>query len=136
MCIRDSIKLKQYKETVAPDSPIITLLNPSGAPGGYYVEQGFVPASGATIAVPDGTSVWAIEGENQTLTAATPVTLRWDNGAGQVFRRIYELDDKFLFTVTQSLENSAATPFSAAPYGILARHGQPDTQNFLSLIHI
>ena len=43
------------------------------------------------------------------------------------------LDDKFLFTVTQMLENTGTAPFSAAPYGILARHGKPDTQNFFVL---
>src|SRR5690606_27234500 len=72
----DDLELKQYRETVDPQSPIITLLTPAGAPGAYFAEQGFVPGAGADIAVPDGQSVWAVEGNATALSATTPVTLR------------------------------------------------------------
>src|SRR5690606_30017670 len=88
----DDLKLEKYRETVDPDSPIITLLSPSGAPGGYYVEHGWAPAAGANIALPDANTVWAVEGNTATLTAATPVTLRYDNGQGLIFRRTIALD--------------------------------------------
>jgi YidC/Oxa1 family membrane protein insertase len=126
----DDLKLKQYTETVAPDSPVITLLNPSGAPSGYYVEQGWVPASGATIAVPDGTTVWAVEGEAQTLTTATPVTLRWDNGAGLIFRRTYAVDSNYLFTVTQTVENQTGGDIALYAYSRIVRQGTPHVANF------
>ena len=35
--------------------------------------------------------------------------------------------------VIQYLSVKPIQPFSAAPYGILARHGRPDTQNFFVL---
>ncbi len=126
----DDIKLKQYRETVDPNSPIITLLNPSGAPGGYYIEQGWVPASGATIAVPDGNTVWAVEGENQTLTATTPVTLSWDNGAGLTFRRTYAVDNNYLFTVTQTVQNQTAGDVALYAYSRIVRQGTPQVANF------
>jgi YidC/Oxa1 family membrane protein insertase len=126
----DDLKLKQYTETVAPDSPIITLLSPSGAPAGYYVEQGWVPASGATIAVPDGTSVWTVAGDNQTLTTATPVTLTWDNGAGLIFRRLYTVDESYLFTVTQTVENQTAGDVALYAYSRIVRQGTPHVANF------
>ena len=75
---------------------------------------------------------WQVE-SGETLAPGKPVTLVWDNGAGQIFRRIFELDDHYLFTVTQTLENTGDAAFSAAPYGIIARHGLPDTQNFFVL---
>ncbi|MFN3401822.1 MAG: membrane protein insertase YidC, partial [Ferrovibrio sp.] len=59
----DDLELKQYRETVNPDSPIITLLTPAGAPGAYFAEQGWVPATGASIAVPNGQTVWSVEGD-------------------------------------------------------------------------
>src|SRR4051794_13430422 len=49
----DDLELKKYKETIDPNSPIITLLTPSGAPSGYYIEQGWAPASGSSVKVPD-----------------------------------------------------------------------------------
>src|SRR5690606_8479711 len=117
-------------ETVDPDSPIITLLSPSGAPGGYYVEQGFVPASGSNVAVPGNDTVWSLEGENTTLTEATPVTLIWDNGAGLVFRRTIAIDEHYLFTVTQTVENTGNGDVALYPYARVVRQGTPAVANF------
>ncbi len=126
----DDLKLKEYRETVDDNSPIITLLSPSGAPGGYYVEAGWAPAGGATIALPEASTVWAVEGDNQTLTVATPVTLVWDNGAGLIFRRVLTVDDHYLFTITQSVENTTPGDVALYPYSRIVRQGTPHLQNF------
>jgi YidC/Oxa1 family membrane protein insertase len=126
----DDLELKQYRETVDPTSPIITLLTPAGAPNAYFAEQGWVPAAGASIAVPDAQSVWTVEGAATTLTAATPVTLTWDNGAGLIFRRTFAVDEHYLFTVTQSVENTGAGDVALFPYARVARHGTPKVANF------
>jgi YidC/Oxa1 family membrane protein insertase len=126
----DDLELKQYRETVDPTSPIITLLTPSGAPNSYFAEQGWVAAAGATIALPDSNSVWAVEGDATTLTAATPVTLVWNNGAGLIFRRTFAVDEHYLFTVTQSVENTGTGDVALFPYARVARHGTPKVANF------
>ncbi|WP_299364806.1 membrane protein insertase YidC [uncultured Paracoccus sp.] len=149
----DDLLLTGYRETLSPDAPFVRLLSPTTqlrvaqdgspvAPGGdpelvaqkpYYAVYGWMPGPGVDpAAVPNPATVWQVE-SGETLGPGQPVTLRWENGSGQIFRRIFEIDDRYLFTVTQSVENTAATPFSAAPYGILARHGQPDTQNYFVL---
>ncbi|WBU54478.1 membrane protein insertase YidC [Paracoccus sp. SCSIO 75233] len=141
----DDLLLKNYRETLDESSPDVRVLTPTVAnqlnpndPGlagqkPYYVIYGWSPVAGADPSLVPGTgTVWEVE-SGDTLGPDSPVTLRWDNGAGQIFRRHYTLDDKFLFTVTQSVENTSDTPFEAAPYGIIARHGQPDTQNFFVL---
>ena len=149
----DDLLLKNYHQTINPNSGLVRLLSPSskpaieatgtpGAPGSdlslvtdkpYYAVYGWLPAQGTDPAlVPGPATIWEVE-SGETLAPGKPVTMRWDNGAGQIFRRTFAIDDKYLFTVTQSLENTAATPFEAAPYGILARIGKPDTQNFFVL---
>ncbi|WP_017998227.1 membrane protein insertase YidC [Paracoccus sp. N5] len=149
----DDLELTGYHETLDPNSPFVRLLSPTTmpalkaegspvAPGGdlqpavqkpYYAVYGWMPGPGTDPAlVPGPATLWQVE-SGTTLAPGRPVTLAWDNGAGQIFRRVYELDDKFLFTVTQSVENTGTAPFAAAPYGILARHGKPDTQNFFVL---
>ena len=149
----DDLELTGYHETLDDSSPYVRLLSPTTqtqlradgsavAPGGnltatvqkpYYAVYGWMPGQGTDPKlVPGPATVWQVE-SGTTLAPGQPVTLRWDNGAGQIFRRIYELDDKFLFTVTQSVENTGSAAFVAAPYGILARHGKPDTQNFYVL---
>src|SRR5690606_7315362 len=126
----DDLRLKRYTETVDPDSPIVTLLSPSGGPGGYYVENGWEPPQGVSLARPDAASVWTLEGDAQTLTTATPVTLRWDNGAGLVFRRTITVDENYLFTITQSVENTTGGDVMLYPYSRVVRQGTPHTANF------
>ncbi|MEO7223214.1 MAG: membrane protein insertase YidC, partial [Devosia sp.] len=124
----DDLQLKKYTETIAEDSPIITLLTPSGAPNAYYVEQGWAAASGTTQ-VPDATTVWTLEGTG-TLTPSTPVVLRWDNGAGLVFHRSFVIDANYLFTVTQSIENKSGSDVALFPYSRIVREGTPHVSNF------
>ena len=134
----DDLRLKKYTETVDPTSPIITLLSPPGAPAGYYVEQGWAPANGSTIATPDRNSVWTVDNDGATpteatpitLTEATPVTLSWDNGAGLVFHRTLAVDSNYLFTITQSVENHTTGDVALFPYAKVVREGTPTVQNF------
>ena len=125
----DDLRLKQYQETVDPASPIITLLTPSGAPGGYYAEQGWVPVSGSQIEVPSASTVWTLE-SGTTLAAGRPVTLSWDNGAGLVFKRTISVDTHYLFTVSQTVENTTGGDIALYPYARIVRQGHPQLQNF------
>lgn len=125
----DDLRLKQYRETVEPDSPIITLLSPAGAPNAYYAEEGWVPAAGSTVSVPNTQSVWTVDGGNATLTETTPVTLTWDNGAGLVFTRTISVDDHYLFTVQQTVANNSGSDVTLYPYSRVVRHGTPLTTN-------
>ena len=124
----DDLQLKKYTETIAKDSPIITLLSPSGAPNAYYVEQGWAAANGTTQ-VPDATTVWTVEGDAK-LTPTTPVVLSWNNGNGLVFRRTFAVDENYLFTVTQSIENSSGSDVALFPYSRIVREGTPHVSNF------
>ena len=126
----DDLHLKQYRETVDEDSPIITLLTPAGLPNAYFAEEGWLPVAGATIAVPNSQTVWAIEGDNSALSAATPVTLVWDNGAGLTFRRTISVDEHYLFTISQSIENATAGDVALYPYARVTRHNTPRVANF------
>ena len=126
----DDLQLKEYVETVDPGSPIITLLTPSGAPGGYYSEQGWVPAGSTGVRIPDAGTQWTLVGNTTTLTPTSPVTLEWDNGNGLVFRRTIAIDDHYLFTITQSVQNNTGGDVALYPYSRIVRQGHPKLQNF------
>jgi YidC/Oxa1 family membrane protein insertase len=59
------------------------------------------------------------------LAPGRSVTLRWENDSGLTFLRRFEVDENYMFTVTQSVENSTRADVRLAPYGIIARHGEP-----------
>ncbi|MEE2859327.1 MAG: membrane protein insertase YidC [Paracoccus sp. (in: a-proteobacteria)] len=141
----DDLLLTRYEETLDEDSPDVRLLSPSSATADdsvtadpaaykpYYTVYGWTPGPGVDpSAVPGPGTVWSLE-SGDVLSPGQPVTLAWDNGSGQVFRRTFQLDDNYLFTVSQSIQNDGDTAFQAAPYGIIARHGRPDTQNYFVL---
>ena len=126
----DDLHLKQYHETVDENSPIITLLTPAGVPNAYFAEEGWLPVAGNAITVPNAQSVWTVEGANATLTAETPVTLAWDNGAGLIFRRTISVDEHYLFTISQSIENQTQGDVALYPYARVTRHNTPHVANF------
>ncbi|MGY2048954.1 membrane protein insertase YidC [Methylobacterium sp. JK268] len=125
----DDVSLKGYHETVDPTSPEIVLLSPAGSANPYYAEFGWVGQNAGPL--PGGDTVWTADGD--ALTARTPLTLSWDNGAGLVFRRKLSVDDKYLFTVEDSVENKGANAVTLYPYGLVSRWGKPHTQGYYVL---
>ena len=117
----DDLHLSLYQETLLPDSDTVTLLSPLGSESPYYVAYGWVrSAEGSPGPLPDANTDWRLE-EGEKLTPETPVTLAWDNGQGLIFRRKMEIDERYMLTVTQSVENTTGEAVSLAPYGYVAR---------------
>ncbi|KZM47990.1 insertase [Labrenzia sp. OB1] len=122
----DDLRLKEYHETVVKSSPTIVLFSPSGSPNPYYADYGWVADPDAGLSLPGPDTEWSIEGQ-ATLTPTTPLTLTWDNGAGVLFKRVYSVDDNYMFTVEQSVENTTAAALTLYPYGLIARRNIPET---------
>lgn len=125
----DDLLLKTYHETVDAGSPEVRLLSPVGQSFPYYAVFGWAPGKGLAAAdLPDARTQWTLAG-GDTLQPGKPVTLRWDNGKGLIFTRTIEVDDKFMFTITDAVQNTGTAEARLAPYGIIARHGLPKLQN-------
>lgn len=129
----DDLSLRNYTTEVDGDE-IVRLLSPVGSEDPYYALYGWTPSGDLGYDdVPTSDTPWELE-SGTTLTPETPITLVWDNGGGLVFRRTIAIDDRFMFEVTQSVENTGDGDVNLAPYGIVARHGLPsDLQNFFIL---
>lgn len=127
----DDVSLKGYRETVDPKSPNIILFSPQNGPNPYYADFGWASGAGVNVALPGPQTVWT--SEQTKLTPETPVTLRWDNGQGLTFSRQIAVDANAMFTITDSVRNSAGAPVTLFPYGLVARHGKPVTQGYFVL---
>jgi YidC/Oxa1 family membrane protein insertase len=126
----DDLVLRDYHETIDPKSPLIRLFVPRGAPDAYWAETGFVSGSG--VKTPNRETLWTAD--VKTLTPQQPVTLTWDNGAGLVFKRVVAVDDKYMFTITDSVSNAGASDVALRPYALILRHGKPDVAGY-SVLH-
>ncbi|TJW45559.1 MAG: membrane protein insertase YidC [Mesorhizobium sp.] len=119
----DDLRLKHYTLTVDKNSPEIELLNPSALPNGYYAEIGFV-GNDKTGTVPGPETVWSVDG-NATLTPATPVTLTYANDKGLAFKRTFSVDSQYMFTVSDTVQNSGTAAVSLSNYGRVTRFDKP-----------
>ncbi len=128
----DDVALVKYRETVDPKSPAIVLLSPSGSPHPFYAEFGWVAGPGAKLKLPAADTLWRQEGAGR-LSAGQPVTLVYDNGEGLEFRRTINVDNRYLFTISDQVTNKGAAPASLHPYALISRHGKPQTLGYYIL---
>ncbi|MCE2933347.1 MAG: membrane protein insertase YidC [Hyphomicrobiales bacterium] len=127
----DDLSLVRYRETVEIGSPNIVLFAPQGAQDAYFADFGWLPAAGQNVAVPGPDTRWQANAE--ILRPGGTVTLTYDNGQGLVFTRVIGMDDKFLFTVTDSVKNTGGNPIALSSYGRISRHGTPTVLGFFIL---
>jgi YidC/Oxa1 family membrane protein insertase len=124
----DDISFKNHKQKVEGNKNI-EFLNPSQSENGFYVESGWA-SIGNNIKVPTKNSMWEIEG-NKKLTDQSPVTIKWNNKEGIIFKKKIELDEKYLFKVNQEIQNNTSKNIELYPYAQITRNKIPDDiQNF------
>ena len=101
----DDISFKKHKQKVE-DKKNIIFLNPSNTEDGFYIETGWTSV-GNTIKVPTKESIWSVKGNN-ILSNNSPVVLQWNNNEGIIFEKRIELDDKYLFKISQQVKNNSS----------------------------
>ena len=127
----DDITLAQFHEKPDPRSPEITLLSPLAAPKPYYSEVGMIGSD--SIKLPTAATTWTADSAGATLTETTPLIVHWDNGEGLRFSRKISVDEDFLFTVEQTVENTGDKAVTVYPYALVARLDTPATQGYYIL---
>ena len=125
----DDITLTQYKETLEPESELIKLLLKSNGDSPYFIEFGWSSPDG--IKVPNGKSLW--KSSSNILSPDKKITLKWNNGENITFYQDISIDDSFMITVNQRVENNTNNSITLYPYGLIRRAGEPKTIDFFVL---
>ena len=130
----DDLSLLGYKVELKEEAEDITLLRPVGQKGAYYAAYGWAALSGVEPSeVPNPETLWTVRG-NETLELNSPVTLVWKNGKNLTFSRTISIDDNYMFTIEQGVQNNSNTEIVLRPYGLIRRSGEPkDLKNFFIL---
>ncbi len=128
----DDLLLVKHKVSMEEGAADVRLLNDANSEDAYYARFGWAASRQENDFVPGPLSAWTAD--NDTLTPDQPVTLAWDNGDGVRFLMKIEVDDQFMFTVTQTVINSTDEMLQMAPYGMISRRGEPKTAG-LYILH-
>ncbi len=127
----DDIIFKKYNKEVNSDEKV-KYLNPSETNDGYFIETGWATSKVASTSLPTKNSLWKVVGNNK-LSVGNPVTAEWNNKSGLTFRKKIELDEKFLFRVTQEVQNNSSKRVELYPYAQITRNQDPDVLDFYIL---
>ncbi|HZR75116.1 membrane protein insertase YidC [Bradyrhizobium sp.] len=128
----DDLSLVKFRETVDPHSPPIVLYSPSGTAAPYYAEFGWVGAAGTNVHLPDQNTLWQQESTG-SLTPTNPLKLKYDNGEGLTFHRTISIDDRYVFTIKDEVNNVGNAPVTLYPYALISRHGTPQVSGYYIL---
>ena len=131
--ILDDLVLLKYKESLNDDSKNINLFSPEETANPYYIEFGWKKLSNnsSVIDLPMRDTQWSATASN--LTPNSPVTLVWTNNQNVTFKIHFEIDDNYLFNVSQIIENNSSSNIEVFPYRLIKRINFPDTINFFIL---
>lgn len=128
----DDLYLTQYRQTVDRDAPPVELLRPEGAQHAWFADIGWVGAN--VPGLPNVQTLWNQAG-GETLAPGKPVSLIYANGRGLTFIRDISVDDKFMFTIRDTVHNATDLPVTVAPYGSVQRQGLPTTLGRNQIVH-
>ena len=127
----DALSLTTYKQTTAEDSPNVTLFEPKS----YWTTLSWTATNAMMPALTDG---WQVVGDK--LTPETPVTLVYENQDVKI-ERVVSLDNAYMITMVDTIQNHKNTPISVALNGQVNRQMTADNmsasvvhEGFLSLI--
>ena len=130
--IIDDLSLRNYREELDPESAEIVVLLPKGLKNAYYADFGWISgANNSDAAMPTPETVWSANAS--ALTPSSPVTLSWNNGDGLVFKKTISIDDNYMFSVVQRVENTSDRAVSVHSYGLVSRRTTPEVTGFFIL---
>lgn len=127
----DDLRLKKYRETIDPESPLIELLSPEGSPEPYFAEFAYAASKEKRGTVPGAKTIWNHKGGD--LGADGNVVLDWTNEQGVRFERTIALDENYMFTVTDRVINNTSNDISLTPYGRVTRFEKPQVEGIFVL---
>lgn len=126
----NEIFLKKFNTTTDQDSDYVQLFNESS----YWVNAGWLAPRGANFLLPSENSLWKLESQNSILSPNNPVVISWENGEDLKFIQTYSVDEDYLFSFKQEVENNSLGLITLFPFSKLSRQELP-TDQALGLLH-
>ena len=118
----DDLLLNTYYETLEKKKNY-ALLKPSRVKASRFIDYGWVSGD-KNLNLPNAQTQWQVQ-DNDILRPDLPVVLFWENGQGLRFERHINIDDEFLFTITQRVKNTSDKRVELHPYALVSQTTAP-----------
>ncbi len=128
----DDLLLNNHRVSLDEGSGNVRLLRPLNEADSYFVRFGWTAKDKDRDFVPGPATIWTATGGE--LTPTSPVTLSWTNTEAVTFEIALSVDEQFMFSVEQTVRNASGDTIEVAPYGIINREGEPETDG-LYILH-
>jgi YidC/Oxa1 family membrane protein insertase len=125
----DDLVLREYRDTIEKNSPLVRLLEPRSDAQPYYIQFGWSAGEGTTAKVPGDDTVWTGSGE---VGPGKTGTMTWDNGEGLRFEIEVGIDANYMFSIRQRVINSG-TAAVLYPWSRIRRDYTPVTAGYYIL---
>ena len=132
--IIDDITLKSYRETLDEKSDNIRFLSPLKTGNGHEVSFGWIQAKNSDFDIPNRNTQWSLVGNNKILDLNNSLNFEWKNETGQTFQSTIELDDEYLFKVTQKIINNGSNGVIVNNAAKITRESTP-TMSGMFILH-
>ena len=127
----DDLELKTYNKILDSKNKI-QLLNPASTNEGYTFNTGW--ATKSDVRTPNSNTEWKVDGA-KTLTPNNPVKLFYVNDKNIRFEREITIDNKYLFSVKQTVINQSDISFKLYPYATINRNNLPSDLTDFYILH-
>ena len=126
----NEIFLKKFNTSTDENSDYVQLFSNSS----YWVNAGWLAPRGADFLLPDENSLWKLESQSTILSPSSPVIISWENEQGLKFFQTYSVDENYLFTFKQEVENNSLGLITLFPFNQLSRQELPSDKS-IGLLH-
>ncbi len=115
----DNLMLERYNKSIDDNTNKVELLSPSKTKNSYFAELGWLSLD-SKIILPSSNTLW--QTNDTLLSSDKPAVLTWNNGNGLKFIRKISLDENYLFTITDTVENLSGEEVEVFPYALISRN--------------
>ena len=126
----DDVQLAKHRVELDPKSDPVPVLSPEGGEHPYYAEFGW-SSSDPAVKLPGPDTLWTASKDK--LATNQSVRMGWDNGQGLIFALDIGIDENYMFSVKQSVDNKSDKPVTLFPWGLVVRVGEPKAEGIYIL---
>lgn len=126
----DDLTLVEFGQSLHKNSPDVVLLSPQGTKEAYFTEFGWLSHIYKETEVPNSKTIW--NSDSDKIVPDKPVTLTWENKQGIRFVRTITLDEHYMFTINDSVENAGNTSITLMPFGFINRAREDSRTLYIS----